>query len=79
MIESAQPLLLKWEKLIEEQGGATTEVKVDADLRDFSADIISRICFGNYYSKGKEVFSKLRNMQKIMSKQDFLFGQSSFL
>lgn len=80
MIESAQPLLLKWEQIIEEQGGgATAEVKVDADLRGFSADVISRVCFGHSYSKGKEVFLKLRSIQKIMSNHGFLFGQSGFL
>ncbi|XP_027338617.1 cytochrome P450 714A1-like [Abrus precatorius] len=74
MIESAQPLLLKWEGFIESEGGSTAEVKVDADLRGFSADVISRVCFGHSYSKGKEVFSKLRSIQKAMSKQGFLFG-----
>ncbi|KAJ1387502.1 Cytochrome P450 [Sesbania bispinosa] len=80
MIESAQPLLLKWEQCIEDQGGgAAAEVKVDADLRGFSADVISMVCFGHSYSKGKEVFSKLRTIQKIMSKQGgFLFGVSGF-
>ncbi|XP_061356664.1 cytochrome P450 714A1-like [Gastrolobium bilobum] len=78
MIESSQPLLLKWEQFIACQGGATAEVKVDADLRGFSADVISRVCFGHSYSKGKEVFSKLRSIQKAMSKQGFLFGVSGF-
>lgn len=73
MIEAAQPLLLKWEQIIEDQGGAKAEVKVDADLRGFSADVISRVCFGHSYSKGKEVFLKLRSIQKIMSNHGFLF------
>jgi cytochrome P450 family 714 subfamily A1 len=79
MIEAAQPLLLKWEQIIEDQGGAKAEVKVDADLRGFSADVISRVCFGHSYSKGKEVFLKLRSIQKIMSNHGFLFRQSGFL
>ncbi|RDX65094.1 Cytochrome P450 714A1, partial [Mucuna pruriens] len=79
MIESAQPLLLKWEQFIESQGSGTAEVKVDVDLRGLSADVISRVCFGHSYSKGKEVFSKLRSIQKAMSKHGgFLFGLSSF-
>ncbi|QCE15416.1 cytochrome P450 714A1-like [Vigna unguiculata] len=79
MIESAQPILLKWEQTIESQGGATAEVKVDKDLRGLSADVISRVCFGHSYSKGKEVFSKLRSMQKAMFKhRGFLFGLGSF-
>ncbi|KAJ7965181.1 Cytochrome P450 [Quillaja saponaria] len=78
MIKSTQPLLSKWEECIEAQGGSTAEVKVDEDLRGVSADVIARVCFGNSYVKGKEVFSNLRNVQKAMSKQNFLFGLSSF-
>lgn len=82
MIESAQSLLIKWEQIIEEQGGGATtiaEVKVDDDLRELSADVISRVCFGHSYSKGKEVFSKIRSMKTAMSKQGgFLFGVSGF-
>jgi len=79
MVESTQPLLLKWEQTIESQGGGRAEVKVDVDLRGLSADVISRVCFGHSYSKGKEVFSKIRSIQKAMSKDGgFLFGLSSF-
>ncbi|CAL0305359.1 unnamed protein product [Lupinus luteus] len=82
MIESAQPLLTKWEQMIEGQGSganAIAEVKVDEDLRELSADVISRVCFGHSYSKGKEVFSKLRSMQKAMSKEGgFLFAPTGF-
>ncbi|XP_025623362.1 cytochrome P450 714A1 isoform X1 [Arachis hypogaea] len=78
MIESAQPLLTKWEKLIEEEE-AIAEVEVDGDLRSLAADVISRVCFGHSYSKGKQVFSKLRFMQKTMSKHGtFLFGIKGF-
>ena len=78
MIESAQPMLSKWEKTIDEAASSEdAEVEVGEDLRGFSADVISRVCFGHSYSKGKEVFSKLRTMQKAMSKQGgFLFGLS---
>ncbi|KAI4306988.1 hypothetical protein L6164_030222 [Bauhinia variegata] len=79
MIESAQPLVRKWEQFIEEQEDTTAEIRVDEDLRSFSADVISRICFGHSYSKGKEVFEKLRTIQKVISKQGgFLFGVGGF-
>lgn len=77
MLESAQPLLRKWEECIEGQGDIRAEIQVDEDLRDFSADVISRACFGSSYSKGKEIFSKLRSLQEIMSHQPFLFGSFS--
>lgn len=77
-MESARPLLRKWEDCIESQGGVTAEVKVDEDLRGVSADVISRACFGSSYTKGKQIFSKLRSLQHIMSQQSFLFGVTHF-
>ena len=76
MVESAEPLLRKWEACIEAQAeaGGMAELRVDEDLRSVTADVISRACFGSSYFKGKEIFSKLRVLQKIISKQGFLFG-----
>ncbi|KAL5569689.1 hypothetical protein UlMin_026264 [Ulmus minor] len=78
MLESAEPMLRKWEESIVAQGGGVAEIKVDEDLRGVSADVISRVCFGSSYAKGREVFSKLRSLQKTISKQAFLFGVSNF-
>ncbi|GFZ15134.1 cytochrome P450, family 714, subfamily A, polypeptide 1 [Actinidia rufa] len=76
MVESAEPLLRKWERCI--GGGVVAEIRVDEDLRSVSADVISRACFGSSYFKGKHIFSKLRNLQKLMSKQPLLFGVPTF-
>ena len=78
MVESAQPLLKKWEEFIEAHGGITADVKVDEDLRELSADVISRACFGSSYSKGKQIFSKLRSLQQTFSNQNILFGTTNF-
>lgn len=82
MGESAQQLLRSWDERIEATaangGEAAVDIKVDEDLREFSADVISRACFGSSYSKGKEIFSKLRILQKTISKQSFLFGHNFF-
>jgi hypothetical protein len=78
MLESAQPLLTKWEDCIEAQGGITADIQVDEDLKGVSADVISRACFGSSYFKGKEIFLKLRSLQKAISQQGFLFGVTSF-
>lgn len=78
MVESAQPLLKKWEECIEAQGGITADVKVDEDLRELSANVISRACFGSSYSKGKQIFSKLRSLQQTFSNQNILFGVTNF-
>lgn len=74
MVESAEPLLKKWETMIEAQGGLAAEINVDADLRSCSADVIARACFGSSYVKGKQIFSKLRTLQTTIAKQGFLFG-----
>ncbi|KAM2975522.1 hypothetical protein FF1_001678 [Malus domestica] len=74
MLESGQTLLRKWEDSIEAQGSVRAEIQVDEDLRDFSADVISRACFGSSYVKGKEIFKKLRSLQEVISKQNFLFS-----
>ncbi|KAL2897998.1 hypothetical protein RDABS01_039780 [Bienertia sinuspersici] len=73
MKEAAQEMMGKWEDSIEAQGGLTAEVRVDEDLRATSGDMISRACFGSSYSKGKHIFLKLRALQKLISKQNFLF------
>ncbi|MBA0834194.1 hypothetical protein Goarm_006569 [Gossypium armourianum] len=44
------------------------KIIVDEDLRSLSADIISRACFGSNYSKGEEIFSKLKALQMAMAK-----------
>ncbi|CAK7340024.1 unnamed protein product [Dovyalis caffra] len=78
MVESAQPLLKKWEECIAAQGGITADVEVDEDLRELSADVISRACFGSSYFKGKLIFSKLRSIQQTFANQSILFGVTNF-
>ncbi|KAK7275912.1 hypothetical protein RIF29_17038 [Crotalaria pallida] len=80
IVKSAQPLLTKWEECIEAQGGGNgiAEVTVDADLRGFSANVISMVCFGHSYSKGKEIFEKIRTLKDAIANSGYLFGISSF-
>ncbi|GLT58294.1 hypothetical protein SLA2020_311970 [Shorea laevis] len=78
MIDSTQPLLRKWEEYIEAEGGGAADIQVDGDLRSLTADVIARACFGSSYSKGKEIFSKLRILQTSISQQSTLFGMSNF-
>lgn len=74
MLQSAEPLMAKWEASIEAQGGTTAEIRVEGDLRGVSADVISRACFGSSYFEGKMIFSKLRTLQKVIANQSVLFG-----
>lgn len=78
MLESAKTLTSKWEGCIESQGGIMAEIKAEEYLRSLTADVISKACFGGSYTKGKEIFSKLRALQKAISNQCFLFGFHTF-
>ncbi|XP_038980821.1 cytochrome P450 714C2-like [Phoenix dactylifera] len=73
IVEATIPFLESWESLLESEGG-TREIVVDEDLRSFSADVISRASFGSSYAKGEEIFSRLRQLQKAMSKSSILIG-----
>uniref|UniRef100_A0A0D9Z6U8 Cytochrome P450 n=1 Tax=Oryza glumipatula TaxID=40148 RepID=A0A0D9Z6U8_9ORYZ len=71
MVDSAQTLLKSWEEGIDKNGG-TIDIKIDDDIRAYSADVISRTCFGSSYIKGKNIFLKIRELQKAVSKPNVL-------
>ncbi|WOK96739.1 Cytochrome P450 [Canna indica] len=73
MVIATVQLLKSWETIIDNAGGSG-EIVVDEDLRKFSADVISRTCFGSSFSEGKEIFSRLRQLQMLMSKSSILIG-----
>jgi len=67
IVDSTNIMVRSWETKIE-RGGVISEIKVDEDLRSLSADIIARVCFGSNYVEGKEIFAKLRDLIKLLSK-----------
>ncbi|KAK7350480.1 hypothetical protein VNO77_09169 [Canavalia gladiata] len=69
IIESTNITLRYWETRVESEGGVS-EIKIDEDLRSLSADIIGRACFGSNYFEGKEIFLKLRDLQRLLSNID---------
>nr|POE80165.1 cytochrome p450 [Quercus suber] len=73
MVESSITLVNSWTNLIESEGGVA-DVHVDEYMRSFSGDVISRACFGSNYSKGEEIFLKLRELQEQMSKKVLFSG-----
>uniref|UniRef100_A0A1D1XMK0 Cytochrome P450 734A1 n=1 Tax=Anthurium amnicola TaxID=1678845 RepID=A0A1D1XMK0_9ARAE len=73
MVEAAIPWLESWESRVQCEGG-TAVITVDQDLRGFSADVISRACFGSNYSKGKSIFDRLWALQMAKSKRFLLIG-----
>ncbi|KAJ6844543.1 cytochrome P450 714B3-like [Iris pallida] len=72
MVKSAIPLLSSWEERVERGGGAA-DIVIDNDLQNFSADVISRACFGGSYSKGNEIFAKIRALSQVISRRRKLF------
>ncbi|KAK7286960.1 hypothetical protein RJT34_22337 [Clitoria ternatea] len=67
IVDSTNIMLKSWETRIGGEG-VVSEIKIDEDMRSLSADIIARACFGSNYIEGEEIFSKLRDLQKLLSK-----------
>ncbi|XP_051180167.1 cytochrome P450 714C3 isoform X1 [Lolium perenne] len=76
IVEASVPLLEAWESMLDNSGGIR-EIDVDGYMRNFSADVIARACFGSDFATGEEIFSKLRQLQKAISQQDSLVGLSA--
>ncbi|KAM0897986.1 hypothetical protein ACQ4PT_022214 [Festuca glaucescens] len=74
--DSTAPLLEVWESIIDSEGGSK-EIVVDDYVRNISADVISRACFGSSFAKGEEIFCRLRKLQTAVSQQDALVGPSA--
>ena len=70
-MESVEILLNSWKTKIEADGGIA-DIKIDQYMRSFSGDVISKACFGSNYTKGEEIFSRLRALEEAMSKNCFL-------
>ncbi|KAF5203506.1 Cytochrome p450 [Thalictrum thalictroides] len=77
MLDSTFPILKSWEAQIASNGGEA-DIKVDDDLRNLSADVISRACFGSSYGMGNEIFKTLGALKVIIAKKNFIFGIPSF-
>uniref|UniRef100_A0A0E0EG95 Cytochrome P450 n=1 Tax=Oryza meridionalis TaxID=40149 RepID=A0A0E0EG95_9ORYZ len=74
MVDSAQVLVSSWGDRIDRSGGNALDLMIDDDIRAYSADVISRTCFGSSYVKGKQIFDMIRELQKTVStkKQNLL-------
>ncbi|CAL0324349.1 unnamed protein product [Lupinus luteus] len=66
MIDSTNLVISSWEAKVERDGGVS-EIKVDHDLQNLSADVIAKACFGKNFNQAKEIFTKLRDIQRAMS------------
>jgi cytochrome P450 len=73
MVDAAQPLLTSWEDKVAAAPGGVAELDVDEDIRSFSFDVISRACFGGDYSRGREIFLRLRALSGLMSETSVIF------
>lgn len=66
-MESTNGLLRLWDTKLNKDGD-TLEIEIDQDLRNLSSDIIAKACFGSNYVEGREIFTKLRELQNVISK-----------
>jgi cytochrome P450 len=73
MVESSVTLVNSWNSMIESEGGVA-DIKIDQSMRSFSGDVISRACFGSNYSKGEEIFLKIRGLEQAISKKGLPAG-----
>ncbi|EOY19021.1 hypothetical protein SCA6_000714 [Theobroma cacao] len=73
MAQSSVTVVDSWNSKIDSEGGVA-DIKIDDYMRSFSGDVISRACFGSNYSKGEEIFLKLRDLKKALSKKFFSTG-----
>ncbi|XP_030925579.1 cytochrome P450 714A1-like isoform X1 [Quercus lobata] len=79
VIEQSTIVMMKtWENRILQSEGGVADMIIDEDLKSLSADIISRACFGNSYSQGNQIFSKIASLQDALSKPSVLFGLFNF-
>ena len=67
IVDSTNVMLSSWKARIKNEG-SVSEIRIDEDLRSMSADVIARACFGSNYTEGKEIFTKLRDLQRVLSK-----------
>ncbi|KAJ4813015.1 Cytochrome P450 protein [Rhynchospora pubera] len=67
IVESANTLTEAWHKILQQEGGQA-EIMIQSQIRCFSASIISKVCFGDSYRKGEELFSNFRQLQTTLLK-----------
>lgn len=71
--DSTATMLESWKNIVKAEGGVA-DIKIDQYMRSFSGDVISRACFGSNFSKGEEIFLKLRALQESASKKILVTG-----
>ncbi|KAI9108116.1 hypothetical protein K1719_020989 [Acacia pycnantha] len=74
MEESTREIMRKWERIIEESGGKTAEIVIDNEMKEITADIISKACFGGSYALGNQIFAKITALTNLLAKPSVLFG-----
>ena len=75
MVECATTVVNTWAALVEKEGGIA-DIDVEKYLSSFSGDAISKACFGSNYSKGQEIFTKIRALEETMTKRARFYGIS---
>lgn len=75
IVESSSKLVNSWNEKMDKEG--SVDLRIDEHMRCFSGDVISRACFGSNYSKGEEIFVKLRALQEALANKFLSCGFSA--
>ncbi|XP_031395494.1 cytochrome P450 714C2-like [Punica granatum] len=69
MVQSSMTLVKSWVDMMDRSEGGAADIKIDAFMRSFSGDVISRACFGSSFCEGEQIFVKLRGLQEALSEK----------
>ncbi|CAA7023268.1 unnamed protein product [Microthlaspi erraticum] len=64
--------------MVKKGGEMGCDIRVDEDLKDVTGDIIARACFGSSFSKGKTIFSMIRDLLIAITRRSVLFRFNGF-
>lgn len=74
MADCCVTVLNEWKSKIDDSKDRAADIKVDDCLHRFASDVICRACFGSNYSKGREIFFKIRVLEESVTKRVLSIG-----
>ncbi|GLJ42210.1 hypothetical protein SUGI_0873890 [Cryptomeria japonica] len=66
MVDLIVPMVERWRYSVIAEG-ESADINIEDDITEVTANIIAKTTFGPNYEEGKQVFSNLRNLKKLLS------------